>query len=104
MECLPTVLVLVSNILKENEVSIDEMTPFFIGPFKDCLVGNADLKEELQKGSIEKWNWPGTVDELLNYWFSVGRQLDQHVFDSIGELRANGLTCVLAVQPRKISN
>jgi putative hydrolase of the HAD superfamily len=86
---------------KTHGISIDEMTPFFVSPFKDCLVGKSDLKEELKKGWLEKWNWSGTIDELLIYWFSVGDRLDQNVFDSVGELRANGLICVLATNQEK---
>lgn len=35
---------------REHGILIEEMTPFFTGPFKKCLVGQADLKEELAKG------------------------------------------------------
>ena len=86
---------------KEHGISIDEMTPFFVGPFIDCLVGKADLKDELQKGWLEKWNWTHSADELLKYWFSVGDRLDQNVFDSVGKLRSNGLICVLATNQEK---
>jgi putative hydrolase of the HAD superfamily len=86
---------------KEHGISIDEMTPFFVGPFKDCLVGKADLKEELQKGWLEKWKWPGTTDELLDYWFSVGDHLDQNVFASVEKLRDSGLICVLATNQER---
>lgn len=85
----------------DHKVSIDVLTPFFIGPFKDCLIGRADLKEELQKGWLEKWGWTGSVDELLEYWFSVGDQLDQEVFDTIAPLRARGVICVLATNQEK---
>lgn len=86
---------------KEYGISIDEMTPFFVGPFQDCLVGKADLKEELGKGWMEKWNWHGSVDELLEYWFSTGDQLDHAVFGTVKQLRDKGIVCVIATNQEK---
>ena len=86
---------------REHGVSLDKMAPFFKDPFKDCLVGRADLKEELQKGWLEEWHWTDSVDELLKYWFSVGDRLDQDVFDSINELKNKGVLCVLATNQEK---
>lgn len=82
-------------------IPIADMTPFFIGPFKECIVGKADLKEELQKGWLQKWNWTGTTDELLEYWFSVGDGLDTEVFKSVAELRAREVLCFLATNQEK---
>ena len=86
---------------KEKGISLEVMTPFFIGPFKDRLVGKADLKEELSKGWLEKWNWTGSVDDLLGHWFSVGDLLEEEVFDSVRKLRNKGLFCVLATNQEK---
>ena len=85
----------------EHGISIDEMTPFFTGPFKKCLIGQADLKEELAKGWLEKWQWQGSVDELLQYWFSVGDHLDEEVFATVAEIRARNIPCVLATNQEK---
>lgn len=80
----------------EHGISIDEMLPFFQGPFNKCLIGEADLKVELAKGWLEKWKWPGTVDELLRYWFKCGDTLDQRVYDTIKQVRDRGLIATLA--------
>ncbi len=85
----------------EYNVSIDTMTPFFRNSFEKCLVGNADLKEELQKGWLKKWQWNGSVNELLDYWFSVGGQLNKEVFDSVSKLRSKGIICILATNQEK---
>lgn len=82
-------------------VPLEEMTPFFTGPFKDCLIGKADLKEELQKGWLDKWRWTGSVEEFLDYWFSVGGPLEVEVFSSISKMRKNGIICVLATNQEK---
>ncbi len=85
----------------EYGISVDEMTPFFVGPFKDCLVGKADLKEELQKGWLAKWGWDKSADELLKYWFSVGSAPDPAILATILELRDRGIICVLATNQEK---
>lgn len=76
------------------------MTPFFEGPFKQCLTGKADLKEELTK-VLDTWNWKGTVDELMQYWFAVGDALNADVYASITKLRGQGAVVCLATNQEK---
>jgi putative hydrolase of the HAD superfamily len=85
---------------KEYGVDPAAMAPFFDGPFKDCLVGKADLKEELAK-VLEAWKWSGTVDELLAYWFSIGDAVYNNVYDSISRLKAQGAVVCLATNQEK---
>lgn len=47
-------------------ISVKKMQPFFTGVFKLCSVGQADLKQELDK-VIGEWGWQGTVDELPEF-------------------------------------
>lgn len=77
-------------------IPLDDMSPFFKTAFKDCLIGKADLREELQKGWLEKWQWKKSVDEFLDYWFSVGDEVDQKVIESIAPIKAKNIQCVLA--------
>ncbi len=86
---------------KQQNIPLDDMLPFFKGPFKECLVGKADLKEELHKGWLERWRWKGSVDELLTYWFAVSSKPDQEILASILELRERGIICVLATNQEK---
>jgi len=72
--------------VKDHDISMSEMDPFFNGPFKDCLIGKADLREELKKGWLEKWKWQGSVDNLLKYWFGTGNNLDKEVFETIKQI------------------
>lgn len=85
----------------DHGIDVGLMAPFFDGPFKQCLVGHADLREELQKGWLEKWNWTSGVDALLSYWFSVGDSRDEAVFASVAELRGRGTVCVVATNQEK---
>lgn len=85
---------------KEFGVDIAVMASFFDGPFKKCLVGKADLKEELGK-VLETWQWKGTADELMQYWFSIGDTLHADVYASISKLKEQGLIVCLATNQEK---
>ena len=84
---------------QEFGVDLAVMAPFFDGPMKECLYGRADLKEELAK-VLGAWKWPGTVDELLEYWFSIG-EADKEVFTSIAKLKSQGVVTCLATNQEK---
>lgn len=73
----------------------EETQPFFTGPFVKCLLGKADLHDELPQ-YLEAWKWPGTVDEFLTFWFESDSVLDQPCLDFIEKLRVNGCRCYLA--------
>ncbi len=85
---------------KEFGVSNDVMLPFFKGKFQECLIGKADLKEEL-KPLLETWEWKGTVDELLAYWFKAEHYVDDRVIDEVKRLREKGVTCYLGTKQEK---
>ncbi|MDE2188757.1 MAG: HAD hydrolase-like protein, partial [Patescibacteria group bacterium] len=77
-------------------ISLEITSPFFKGPFQECLVGNADLKFELQK-ILPEWGWKGTVDELIAFWFSPEATLIHSGFELVASaLRARGIHCYLA--------
>ncbi len=86
----------------ETEYGIQHETlqPFFTGVFRQCSVGNADLKEELGKVIVD-WGWKGTVDELLDFWFHVGTTVDQDVASYIRELHNSGVRVFLATDQEK---
>lgn len=85
----------------DHDVAITLLTPFFAGPFQQCIIGKADLRDELQKGWLEKWSWKGSADDLLNYWFSVGDVRDDAVFAVVPELRRKSITCCVATNQEK---
>ncbi len=85
---------------REFNLDIAIMEPFFAGPFKKCMTGEADLKEELGK-VMATWKWKGTVDELMQYWFSIGATLDEDVYASIAKLREQGLVVCLATNQER---
>jgi len=85
---------------KEFGVDLAIMSPFFETSFKSCLLGKADLKEELAK-VLKAWKWGGTVDELMQYWFSIGDSVYNNVYDSILKLKAQGGVVCLATNQEK---
>lgn len=85
---------------KKYGVPLETISPFFEGPFKKCLVGKEDLKEELKK-VLTEWEWKGTVDELMQYWFSIGDAVYEDVYASIAKLKEQGLLVCLATNQEK---
>lgn len=85
---------------KEHSVSSEMIKPFFKNEFKDCLVGKRDLKQELLQ-YLEKWNWEGSVDDFLKYWFSEEKKIDIKVIRTVRKLRKKGVRCYLVTDQEK---
>jgi len=85
---------------KEFGVDLATMSPFFEIAFKNCLVGKVDLKEELTK-VLETWKWEGTVDELMQYWFSIGDSVYDDIYTSILRLKEQEMIVCLATNQEK---
>lgn len=81
-------------------ISWEKMKPFFDGPFIQCKLGRADLKEELAK-VVGDWGWKGSLDELLAYWFGIGSTPDPEVILLAKKLRSQGVKCFLATNQEK---
>ena len=82
-------------------VPLEISLPFFKGPFQDCLVGRADLKEELAK-VVKHWGWKESVTELMNFWFADEANIFNDAFFPIMEdLRRRGVSIYLATNNEK---
>ena len=77
-----------------------DMLPFFTGPFQKCIVGKADLKQELIP-FLSRWNWNEGVDELLRFWFTHEKTLDEGLLADVQALRKRGVKCFLATNNEK---
>jgi len=73
----------------------EDQLPFFKEDMRSAFVGKADLRESLKK-YLPKWNWKGTADEYLAYWFGEESPRDEAVIAYIDELRGSGIKCYLA--------
>ena len=85
---------------KEFGVPMEKVLPFFENEFQLCLVGKADLKEELAK-YLSQWNWKKSVEELLSYWFANESNLDKKMLESVKNLRSKGIGCYLNTNNEK---
>ncbi|MFA5961263.1 MAG: HAD family hydrolase [Parcubacteria group bacterium] len=85
---------------KEFGVSSNVVQAFFRDKFQDCLVGKADLKEELRP-LLDDWKWRGTVEDLLDYWFKAEHYIDERMIDEIKRLKELGIKCYLGTQQEK---
>lgn len=85
---------------QEFGVPTEKVLPFFKNEFQLCLVGKADLKQELTK-YLNQWNWQKSVDNLLSYWFEHESNLNKKVLGSVKTLRGKGVHCYLDTNNEK---
>lgn len=88
------------NLEKDFGVKPETLHAFFEGPFQEVLVGKADLKVVLEP-YLKEWNWNGTVDEFLAYWFKAEDIVNREVTETISALRSRGIKCYLATNQEK---
>jgi len=91
-----------SNRLERDfGIGTDIASEFFGNEFQECLVGKADLKEELAK-YVDKWNWDKGVDALIEYWFDDEHNVvDEKFKQIIKDLREKDIKCYLATNNEK---
>lgn len=85
---------------RDYGIAADKLTVFFTDKFPECLVGKADLREQLAD-YVTDWGWQGTVDDLLHYWFTVEHKIDQTLVDYAQKLRGKGIGCYVATNQEK---
>jgi putative hydrolase of the HAD superfamily len=90
------------RILEEKGIvpDLEKQKAFFTGEFLECEIGKKDLKQVLPKW-LPAWQWQGTVEELLDYWFSGEAAVDPAMKDYIISLRKNGIKCYLSTNQEK---
>lgn len=79
---------------KEYGIAWETLRPFFQGPFQNCKIGKADLKNELRK-TIETWGWKDSANALLAFWFQ-GDVVDEEIKNIVSNLKQDGIRCYLA--------
>ncbi len=85
-----------SEILSEKQgVELEVVLDFFKKDYKKCVLGQADLKQEIVK-YLDKWKWQGTADELLSFWFSKDGHPSPEILDIIEQLRSQGFKAYIA--------
>ena len=84
----------------EHGITRDMAREFFGRVFRDCLVGKADLKEELAP-FLPAWGWRRSVDDFMSTWFEMESTVDSRVIGTIQALRQRGVLCCLASNQEK---
>lgn len=92
---------LFSHALAEKQgVPCESVEEFFLNNFRKCSFGKADLKEEIAPYLV-KWNWQGSVDDLLKFWFETESAKDPEILKIISGLRSKGVKCYVATRQEK---
>ncbi len=88
------------RLVEEYGTDEESISQFFNGVFSECLVGKADMKEEIREYA-KRWRWNRSIDDLLDYWFSNEANVDERLLSVIKELRKKGIKCYLATNQEK---
>lgn len=89
-----------TRLTKTYDIPMEKVLPFFQNEFQICEVGQADIKQELGK-YLEAWDWHGTVDDLLAFWFEGEGTINQNVLKDAELLKAQGVKCYLHTNNEK---
>ncbi|MBI3888054.1 HAD-IA family hydrolase, partial [Candidatus Microgenomates bacterium] len=76
-------------------VPLESIMEYFNNEHKQVVIGKADFKQALKK-YLEKWLWKGTVEELMEYWFSGENEVNQNLVEVIKKLREKNILCAVA--------
>ena len=88
------------DLARDYSLTIDTSAPLFRSTFRACLVGKADLKQELGH-YLPQWGWKRSVDEFLSDWFRCEDQVDKSLISRIQQFRQRGIPCYLATNQEK---
>jgi len=88
------------RISEKLNISVDDVLPFFKNEFQLCLVGKADLKEEIKK-YVSDWGWKDSIEDLLKFWFDGEKEVDQEILKKVTDLRNDGYKVYLATNNEK---
>ncbi|MDO8497355.1 MAG: HAD hydrolase-like protein [bacterium] len=90
-----------SQILQEDYNLTTETTlSFFSQKFMHCLVGKADLKEEITP-YLKEWKIDKTPEEFLEYWFTSEHKIDEELIRYIKTLKRNNIKVYVVTNQEK---
>jgi putative hydrolase of the HAD superfamily len=87
-------------LISLQQVPAEIVNEFFTHEFKQCLLGQLDLKVALQP-YLSKWNWDRGIEALIKLWHEYENCPNQVVLESVMKLRKRGIICVLATNQDK---
>jgi putative hydrolase of the HAD superfamily len=83
-----------ANHLESIGIKRQMIRDFFQGIFRQCLLGQEDLKTVLPP-FLKTWGWSGSVDAFVDLWFNIENAPDERVINIIHTLRQHGYICCL---------
>lgn len=73
---------------------------FFKNDWRPIVTGKKDLKDSIV-ANPDLWQWDGSVDELLDYWFKTEDVRNEELLKLIRQLKAQGVHCYLATDQER---
>ena len=72
-------------VARDFGIGQDEVATFFRDDWDACIIGDADLYDVLPP-YLERWNYGGTVEDFLAFWFANDSNLDHNLIEEIASL------------------
>lgn len=85
---------------KSHGLDPEPFERFFRESWSAIVTGKKDLKESIVENP-ELWQWNGSADELLEYWFKTEDVRNEELLALIGDLKQRGLSCYLATDQER---
>lgn len=86
--------------LEKFGIPSERLQSFFREAFPNCLINKSDLKEAIVP-YLSEWQWTGSVDELLNYWFESGNEINEVVWNMAESLKEQGVRIYVGTNQEK---
>jgi putative hydrolase of the HAD superfamily len=90
----------VAYLERELDLEMEHTQIFFEGHFKECLVGQADLKQTIAP-FLPGWGWEASIDDFLRCWFEEEHVINEPILPIIQTLRDEGIICGLATNQER---
>jgi len=88
------------EITEKLNIPKGKVLEFFTTELKDCQKGKLDMKEVMEKTYFPIWGWTKSFEEFTQWWFN-GETLNARVVELVGELKKQGIVCVLLTNNEK---
>lgn len=88
------------QLQKDWGITPEQTADFFQNEFRECLRGEADLKEVIVP-YLQKWGWNDSVNAFLDYWFESQKEVDMRLLEEVRSLQKKGLKVYLATNQEK---
>jgi putative hydrolase of the HAD superfamily len=86
---------LTARLRRDHGISREQLRALVASCFDACLVGEADLAEELPPW-LERWGYPGSAHDFLDAIFAAQREPEEPLLARVDALRGEGLCCGIA--------